>query len=64
MSEEVLGMIVGAESAHQVWKSLEEQLLPMTKEKIVYLTDRLMNLKKGSLTIDEYIKNSKLFVIV
>ncbi|KAH9747507.1 hypothetical protein KPL70_004741 [Citrus sinensis] len=59
MSEEVLGMIVGAESAHQVWKSLEEQLLPMTKEKIVYLTDRLMNLKKGSLTIDEYIRKFK-----
>lgn len=55
MPEEVLGMIVRAESGHQVWKSLEEQLLPMTKEKIVYLPDRLINLKKGSLTINEYI---------
>ena len=42
-----------------MWKSLEEQLLPMTKEMLVYLIDRLMNLKKGSLTIDEYIRKFK-----
>ena len=34
-------------------------LLPMTNKKIIYLIDHLINLKKGSLTIDEYIQNLK-----
>lgn len=59
MSEEVLRMIIEAVSAHQVWPSLEEQLLPMMKEKIVYLKDHQMNLKKGSLITNEYIQKFK-----
>ncbi|KAL9432747.1 hypothetical protein AB3S75_027714 [Citrus x aurantiifolia] len=59
MTEEVLGMVVGAESAYEVWSSLEEQLLPMTREKVVHLTDQLQTLKKGSLTMDEYLRKFK-----
>lgn len=59
LSEEVLRMIIEAGSAHQVWPSLEEQLLPMMKEKIVYLKDHQMNLKKRSLITNEYIQKFK-----
>lgn len=53
-------MIVGAKTASQVWSSLEEQLLPMTKEREVHLTDRLLTLKKGSNLVDEYLRRFKM----
>ena len=59
MTEEVLGMVIGEESAYEVWSSLQEQLLPMTREKVVHLTDQLQSLKKGSLIMDEYLRKFK-----
>lgn len=59
MIEEVIGMIVGVDTAHQVWFSLEEHLLPNTKEKEIRLKDNLWSLKKGSLSIEEYVRRFK-----
>lgn len=59
MTEEVLGMSLRAKFAYQVWQSPEEQLLPITKEKEIHLTDRLLSLKKGSLSNDEYLRKFK-----
>lgn len=56
MSEEVLGFVVGMETTSQLWKSLEEQLLPKTKEKEVQLKDCQFALKKGSSSLDENIQ--------
>ncbi|KAL5755780.1 hypothetical protein ACOSP7_020190 [Xanthoceras sorbifolium] len=49
-------MLNGAECAFQVWSSLEEQLLPITKEKEIILTESLMSLKKGNLSLDDHLK--------
>ncbi|KAH9648576.1 retrovirus-related pol polyprotein from transposon RE1 [Citrus sinensis] len=59
MTEEVMSGIVGVENAQQIWSSLEDQLLPMTKEKEVHLMDRLATLKKGSLSVEEYVRKYK-----
>ncbi|KAL9448288.1 hypothetical protein AB3S75_015710 [Citrus x aurantiifolia] len=36
---EVLVMVTKAKSAYELWSFLEEQLMPMTREKVVHLTD-------------------------
>ncbi|RVW77775.1 Retrovirus-related Pol polyprotein from transposon RE2 [Vitis vinifera] len=41
MTEEVMLLLDGIETAYDVWNSLGEKLLPMTKEKEVQLTNRL-----------------------
>ena len=41
------------------WKSIEEQMLPTTVEKEMVLNETLMSLKKGSLSLDDYIKRFK-----
>ena len=41
MTEEVMLLLDGIETAYDVWNSLEEKLLPMTKEKEVQFTNRL-----------------------
>lgn len=45
--------------ASQVWKLLENQLLIMTKESEIHASETLLTLKKGSLTLDEYLKKFK-----
>ncbi|KAK3206962.1 hypothetical protein Dsin_021008 [Dipteronia sinensis] len=52
-------MIDGTDSAFQSWNSLEEQLLPMTKEKEIILNESQMSLKKGNLSLDEYLRKFK-----
>ncbi|KAL5781775.1 hypothetical protein ACOSP7_006804 [Xanthoceras sorbifolium] len=59
MTEEILSMIIEADTAQHVWSSLEEQLLPMTREKEATLKDELFSLKKRSSSIDEYIRKFK-----
>ena len=39
--------------------SLEEKLLPMNKDKKVQLTNRLRGLKKGTRSLDEYLREFK-----
>ncbi|KAL6349827.1 hypothetical protein AAG906_001714 [Vitis piasezkii] len=57
--EEVMFLLDGTEIAYDVWNSLEEKLLPMTKEKEVQLTNRLRGLKKGTRSLDEYLREFK-----
>lgn len=59
ITEEVLCMIEGLETAHQVWKSLEETLLSITKENEIHISESLHSLKKGNFSLDDYIKQFK-----
>ena len=56
---EVLGMVIRAKSTYELWSFLEVQLMPMTREKVVHLTDQLQSLKKGSLIMNEYLRKFK-----
>ena len=56
MTEKVMLLLDGTETAYDVWNSLEEKLLPMTKEKEVQLTNKLRGLKKGTKSLDEYLR--------
>ena len=47
------------ETAYDVWNSFKEKLLPMTKEKNLQLTNRLWGLKKGTRSLDEYLRDFK-----
>ena len=59
MTEEVLSMTISVNTTYQVWCSLEEQLLPNTKENEAQLKDNLYALTKGSLALEEYIRKFK-----
>ncbi|XP_059650359.1 uncharacterized protein LOC132296147 [Cornus florida] len=59
LTEDTHSMIMGSETSKQIWNSLEEQLLPNTIEQEENLKDSLACLKKGSLSITEYIKKFK-----
>ena len=58
MKEDVLSMI-GGETAYELWTSLEEQLLPVTVEKERNLKNMLITVKKGSQSLDEYLRAFK-----
>jgi len=58
MKEEVLTMING-DTAYEIWTSIKEQLLPATIEKARSLKNMLMTIKKGSRTLDEYLREFK-----
>ena len=58
MKEEVLTMING-DTAHEIWTSIEEQLLPATVEKARSLKNMLMTIKKGSWSLEEYLREFK-----
>lgn len=47
------------ETAYNIWQLLEEQLLPATKEREAQLKNMLMMLKKGQISLDEYLKKFK-----
>ena len=59
MTEKVMLLLDGTETAYDVWNSLEEKFLLMTKEKEVQLTNRLRGLKKGKRSLDEYLREFK-----
>lgn len=50
---------MGIEFAYNTWKSLEDQLLPKTKQQEVHLKDKLATLKKGSLSVEAYQRKFK-----
>lgn len=58
ISEKVLAMIEGLETTRQVWKSLEETLLSITKENEIHIKESLHNLKKGNMSLEDYIKKN------
>ncbi|KAK2663956.1 hypothetical protein Ddye_002530 [Dipteronia dyeriana] len=48
MKEDILSMVIEeANTAYEVWTSLEQQLLPVTVEKEGNLKNMLMRIKKG-----------------
>lgn len=60
MKEEVMSLILAEDStAYQIWTSIEEQLLPITVEKEGHLKIMLMNLRKGTKSLDDYLKEFK-----
>ena len=59
IEEEVLLDLDETCYAHQVWKSIENKLLPSSKEKEVLLNETLMTLTKGNMSLDEYIRKFK-----
>ncbi|KAL5738660.1 hypothetical protein ACOSP7_031421 [Xanthoceras sorbifolium] len=60
MKEDVLSLVMGETgTAFIVWVALEQHLLPITIEKESNLKRLLMGIKKGSRSIDEYLKDFK-----
>ena len=59
MKEEMLSSILDAKMAYQVWTYLEEQLLPTTIKKEGLLKNMLVTIKKGSRSLDAYLKDFK-----
>ena len=59
VSPEVIVALENVSSVSQIWKSIEELILPTTVEKEILLHDALMSLKKGNLSLDEYLKKFK-----
>lgn len=59
ISEEVLCLVEGKDSACRVWASLEELFLSNTKEMEIHLKEALLCLKKGNSSLDEYVKKFK-----
>ncbi|KAH9672322.1 retrovirus-related pol polyprotein from transposon RE1 [Citrus sinensis] len=59
MVDEVLSLIVESQSAEEVWQSIEEHMLPATKEQESWLRDGLYSLKKGNIKLEEFLKKFK-----
>ena len=59
MVEDVLSLIVEGQTACEVWLSIEEQMLPATKEQESWLKDSLYSLKKGNTKLEEFLKKFK-----
>ncbi|KAL5786305.1 hypothetical protein ACOSQ2_008697 [Xanthoceras sorbifolium] len=60
IKEDVLSLVMGETgTAFTVWVALEQHLLPITIEKESNLKRLLMGIKKGSRSIDEYLKDFK-----
>ena len=59
MIEEVMLLLDGTKTAYDVWNFLEEKIFPITKEKEVQLINRLRGLKKGTRSLDEYLRGFK-----
>ena len=52
-------MIIGMQSAREIWLTIEEIILPATKEQETWLKDSLYSLKKGSAKLEEFLKKFK-----
>ncbi|KAH9793669.1 retrovirus-related pol polyprotein from transposon RE1 [Citrus sinensis] len=59
MNEDVLSMVIGLQTAQEIWLTVEENMLPATKEQETWLKDSLYSLKKGSSKLDEFLKKFK-----
>ena len=59
MKEDVFNMFFGVETTYEVWTSLKEQLLLAIVEKEMNLKNMLMTLKKGSQSLEEYLRDLK-----
>ena len=59
MNEDVLSMVISLQTAREIWLTVEENMLPATKEQETWLKDNLYSLKKGSSKLDEFLKKFK-----
>lgn len=59
LSEEVLYLIVGCNTAKEIWLCLEENFLHATKERKVQLKQRMQDIKLGNQPLSEYLKAFK-----
>lgn len=60
LSEEILGMVVGLDTATEVWKTLEDSFARDSQERKFYLSQKLhMNRNKGTSSINDYICSFK-----
>lgn len=55
ITEEVLLDLEDTSSARNIWQSIENIMLPQSKEKEILLTDSLMSLTKGSMNLEQYL---------
>lgn len=59
LSEGVLAHVVGLKTAREVWEALERRFASMSRSHVIQLKTQLQNIKKGNLTIDDYMKKIK-----
>lgn len=59
MSESMLTRMVGCEFSYQIWDKLESFFSSQTKAKVLQLKTQLRNLKKGSVSVNEYLLKLK-----
>ncbi|CAA0831174.1 Unknown protein [Striga hermonthica] len=60
LSESILISVVGMSSSSQIWKSLESSFSTQSKARTMHYRIQLQNLKKGTLSIREYVNKVKL----
>uniref|UniRef100_A0A2N9EJB2 CCHC-type domain-containing protein n=1 Tax=Fagus sylvatica TaxID=28930 RepID=A0A2N9EJB2_FAGSY len=59
LSQPVLSMVVGQNSAQSVWKTLEHRFTSTSRANVLNLKIELHNLKKGSETVSSYLQKVK-----
>ena len=59
LSHSVLSMVVGHNSAQEVWKTLEHRFTSTSRANVLNLKIELHNLKKGSESISSYLQKVK-----
>ena len=64
MSESVLVNMVGFETANEIWNSLEKSVASQYRARIMQYKLQLQTLKKGTLTIREYLTRMKSYTDV
>ena len=55
ITEDVLLDLDDTTTGFRVWKSIEDKLLPSSKEKEILLTDTLMSLTKGNMLLEIFL---------
>ncbi|XXG63790.1 hypothetical protein AAC387_Pa05g1894 [Persea americana] len=59
LSEKILGMVVGLNTATEVWKTLEDSFARDSQEREFYLSQKLQMHRKGTSSINDYIRSFK-----
>ncbi|KAJ8622060.1 hypothetical protein MRB53_030589 [Persea americana] len=59
LSEGVFAHVVGLQTSSVVWLALERRFASLSRSHIIQLKSQLQTIKKGSLSIDEYVKKIK-----
>ncbi|RWR75576.1 Zinc finger, CCCH-type [Cinnamomum micranthum f. kanehirae] len=59
LSEEVLGLVVGLETSADVWQTLEGSFAKESQEREFYLVQQLQMHRKGTSSLDDYIRTFK-----